>query len=181
MLSIRTILVAVMIILIAAPGTNFAQDVATCQAIANVLASLAIQAVQDLDFGDCLQGVAKTVPNDDAANSGIFVITGEPGAGISVYITLPAYLATAAGDDRLNIGFGVTDASIDSSGNVNPATFGDGWQDVNPFNIPTGLTIGSAGPNQTAIFLGGRVTPAVNQLAGPYSGNITVTVAYTGT
>jgi hypothetical protein len=31
------------------------------------------------------------------------------------------------------------------------------------------------------MFLGGKVTPAVNQKAGPYTGDVLVTVAYTGT
>ena len=32
----------------------------------------------------------------------------------------------------------------------------------------------------TMLFLGGEVTPAVDQTAGAYSGNIIVTVAYNG-
>jgi hypothetical protein len=162
------------------PGRHQAQEVANGLAIANVLAGLSVTAVQDLDFGDVLQGVAKAVPNNDAANSGVFVITGQPGAGVSVYIALPAYLATPTGDDRMNITFGVTDGSIDSTGNSDPSAFGDGWPNINPFALPNNLTIGSAVPSQTAIFLGGRVIPSIDQLSGPYSAEVIVTVAYTG-
>lgn len=173
-----TVILCAAIVLL--PVRHQAQDVASGLAIANVLAGLSVTSVQDLNFGDCLQGVSKSVPNNDAANSGIFLVTGQPGAGISMYIALPAYLSTATGDDRMNILFGVTDCSIDSTGNVDPSTFGDGWQDINPYALPTNLTVGSAAPSQTAVFLGGEVVPSVNQLSGPYSAEIIVTVAYTG-
>jgi hypothetical protein len=179
--SLGTAIALTAIILLFVPDLHFAQDVANGLAVANVLTGLSVTAVQDLDFGDVLQGVAKSVPNNDAANSGVFRITGEPGAGISVYMTLPIYLATATGDDRMDVAFGITDCSIDSTGNSDPSAFGDGWQDVNPYSLPSTLTIGSAIPSQSAIFLGGRVIPSVDQTSGPYSGDIIVTVAYNGT
>jgi hypothetical protein len=173
-----TLILCVSIVLL--PGRHQAQDVASCLAMANVLASLAVTGVQDLNFGDCLQGVAKSILNSDAANAGIFQVTGEPGAGISMYIALPAYLATATGDDRMNVLFGVTDCSIDSTGNIDPSTFGDGWQDINPYALPSGLVVGSAAPSRTAVFIGGEVVPSVDQLAGAYSAEIIITVAYNG-
>ncbi len=176
----KSVLAIVAIIVLSLSRSVSGQDVANGLALANVLTGLSIVSVQDLDFGDVLQGVAKNVPNNDALNSGIFMISGEGGAGISVYITLPAYLSTATGDDRMTVGFGITDCSIDSTGNIDPSSFGDGWQDINPFNLPGNLVVGSAGPNITAIFLGGRVIPSVDQISGPYSADIIVTVAYTG-
>ncbi len=173
------VLLAVAVALI--PGLHQAQDVASGLATANVLTGLSVLATQDLNFGDVYQGVAKSVPNNDALNSGIFIISGQPGAGISAYIALPAYLATATGDDRMDIVFGVTACSIDSTGNSDPSAFGDGWQDVNPYNLPNNLVIGSAAPSQTAVFLGGEVVPSVDQTSGPYSAEIVITVAYTGT
>ncbi|MEW6412756.1 MAG: hypothetical protein AB1483_09825 [Candidatus Zixiibacteriota bacterium] len=179
--SLGSIFVIVGIIVLTLSNPVVGQEVAHGLAIANVLTGLSVVSVQDLDFGDVLQGVAKTVGNNDALNSGIFMISGLGGAGISVYISLPEYLATASGDDRMVVGFGATDCSVDSTGNIDPSAFGDGWPDVNPYNLPTSLVVGSAGPNITAIFLGGRVTPSVDQTSGPYSADITVTVAYTGT
>ena len=177
-----TILVTVIlcISLVLLPTRHQAQDVASCLAIANVLASLSVTSVQDLNFGDCLQGVAKSIPNNDAANAGVFQVTGEPGAGVSMYIALPAYLATPTGDDRMNVLFGVTDCSIDSTGNVDPSTFGDGWQDINPYALPNTLVVGSAVPSRTAVFLGGEVVPSVDQTAGAYAAEIIITVAYNG-
>ena len=85
-------------ILLVSPAT--AQDVANGQATANVLAGLTVTATQDLQFGDILQGVAKLVGYDDDLDAGIFTITGNTGSGISVYITLPDYIALTDGSDR---------------------------------------------------------------------------------
>ena len=87
---LRSAVILVALILVFIPGFSYGQDVANGQALANVLTALSVIAVQDLDFGNVFQGVAKDVPNNDALNSGIFVISGEGGAGISVYIALPA-------------------------------------------------------------------------------------------
>ena len=177
----RNLLILMISLYLLITPSSKSQDVANGQATANVLAALSITATQDLNFGNVFQGVAKTVTNADAANSGIFTITGEGGAGISVYITLPAYLATVTGDDRMNIAFSNTDCSVDSTNNVDPSAFGSGWQNVDPNNLPTTLTVGTVGQNQSAIFLGGKVIPSVDQKAGAYSGDIIATVAYNGT
>ncbi len=157
-----------------------AQDVANGSATANVQAALAIVATQDLQFGSVFQGVAKSVTNDDAAAAGIFTITGAAGSGISAYMSLPQYISTATGSDRMNIAFQTNDVSIDSTLNADPSTFGDGWLNVDPNNLPTGLVIGSDAISHTMMFLGGRVLPSVDQSAGAYSGNVIVTVAYNG-
>ncbi|HDL00899.1 MAG TPA: hypothetical protein ENH23_01530 [candidate division Zixibacteria bacterium] len=176
----KIIYILVFIIGIIVSSKVSAQDVANGSATANVQAALAIVATQDLQFGSVFQGVAKSVANNDAAAAGIFTITGEASAGISAYMTLPQYIATATGDDRMNIAFQTTDLSIDSTLNADPSAFGDGWLDVDPNNIPNGLVIGSDLVSHTMLFLGGRVLPSVDQSAGAYSGNIIVTVAYNG-
>ncbi len=156
-----------------------AQDVATGQALATVLASLSVVAVQSLDFGQVYQGVAKIQDETDDALSGIFDITGEGSSGISIYLTLPTYMALPDGSDRMTVAFGVADCSVDTM-NVTPSTVvaGDGWVDVDPNNLPNVLVIGQAG--QTNVYLGGRVIPSVDQAAGNYSGDIICNVAYTG-
>ncbi len=173
-------LVAMTLALVSASPVS-AQYVANGLATADVMASLAVIAVQDLQFGNVLQGVAKSVTNDDAANAGIFTITGAAGAGINVAIALPEYMATATGDDRMAIAFGANDCSIDSTVNVDPSAFGSGWQNINPYSLPNMITVGTVGQPQTAIFLGGRVIPSIDQTAGAYTGDIIVTVAYNGT
>lgn len=154
-----------------------AQDVAVGQATATIQAVLAVTATSALAFGNVYQGVPTSIANNVAA-SGVFTISGEGGAGISIFMQLPDYLATATGDDRLVVAFSTTDASVDSTANVNPATFGAGWQNTNPHSFPSATVVGTLG--QTAIFLGGKVLPTVDQAAGAYTGDIILTVAYNG-
>jgi hypothetical protein len=166
--------------LLGVASSSSAQDVANGQATATVLTGLQVMAVQNLIFGNVFQGIAKSMPKNNDDSSGIFSIVGSPSAGISVYLSMPDYLALPDGSDRLVVTFNNTDANVDSSV-VTPSTFAgtDGWMDQDPRNLPTASRIGAGG--QTRIYLGGRVTPAVNQKAGNYSGDIICSVAYTGT
>lgn len=169
-----------MILIVVASGTVHGQDVATGQALANVLAALTVIGVQPLDFQNVFQGIAKIQDQTDDALSGIFTIGGEGSAGISIYLTLPQYIALADGSDRMTIAFRTTDATIDTMA-FTPSTVvaADGWVDVDPNNLPNNLVVGQGG--QTNVYLGGRVIPSVDQTAGPYSGDIICNVAYTGT
>ena len=160
------------------PRVAQAQDVAVGQITATVQAVLAVTATNALAFGSVYQGVPKSVANN-TASAAVFTIGGESGSGISMYLQLPAYLATATGDDRLVVAFGTTDASIDTTANTDPTAFGSGWQNQNPYSLPTATVVGSPA-NQTALFLGGSVYPTVDQAAGAYTGDIILTVAYNG-
>jgi hypothetical protein len=167
------------LIALVAPVDLQAQDVAVGSATATVLAVLAVTATSALAFGNVFQGVPASIANSNAS-AGVFQITGNGGSGISVYMQLPDYLATATGDDRLVLSFSTTDASVDTTANVAPGSFGSGWQNTNPHNFPAATVIGSPA-NRTAIFLGGSVYPTVDQTAGAYTADIVLTVAYTGT
>jgi hypothetical protein len=155
-----------------------AQDVAVGSATARVLANITVTALSPLDFGDIFQGVPKSVENNDA-EAAIFSIAGQAGAGITIYLQLPEYLSLSDGSDRLPIVFGGTDASIDTTGAANPSGMAaaDGWQNVNPYNLPAAV-VGSVA---TDVYLGGTVNPSINQKAGNYSGDIVITAAYDGT
>ena len=180
-LSLRTILVLCLLALIPMSRSAFAQDVANGLVTANCLASLSVTATQPLAFGNVFQGVAKTQAKNDDANSGIFTITGAPSAGLSIYLALPAFLAQLpAGADRMLISFGTTDATVDTTV-VTPSTVAgsDGWIDQNPYALPAAVVVGAAG--STRIYLGGKVSPSVNQSSGNYVGEIVCSVAYTGT
>ncbi|MCK4573562.1 MAG: DUF4402 domain-containing protein [candidate division Zixibacteria bacterium] len=165
-------------------GLTNAQDVANGEAVATVMAGLLVTAVQNLDFGSVLQGVAQIQDQTDDLLSGIFRITGQEDAEISMYMQLPDYLATdPAGDDRMTVSFDVDDVTLDTSGVAgSPAAPGAGAVvGENPHNLPT-IRLGGAGalPFQCRVYLGGKVTPTVDQTAGNYSGDVTLSVAYTG-
>jgi hypothetical protein len=175
-----SVLLAVIIVLVSV-SAGFTQDVANGTAIANVLAALTVTATQPLDFGNIFQGVAKTQDETSDANSGIFTIGGAASAGLSIYLQLPDYLALASGADRLTISFSNSDCTysvLDVAAPSTPSAPGAGaLLAQNPRNL-VGTNVGVGGASQ--IFLGGKVTPAVNQSAGAYSGDILCTVAYTG-
>lgn len=168
----------VMAIALASPTAVQAQDVAAGSATATVQTPLTVTATAALAFGTIFQGVAASVPETDA-NAGIFTITGQAGSGISVYLQLPDYMSTASGDDRMVISFGSADCAIDTTSNVDPTVAATGWTDQNPYNLPSGVIIGGTSA-QTAMFLGGSVTPSVDQTAGAYTADIILTVAYNG-
>lgn len=156
-----------------------AQDVAVGQATATVQTPLTVTAVAALAFGTIFQGVPVSVAETDAS-AGIFTMTGQAGSGISLFLQLPEYMSTASGDDRMIISFSTTDCAIDTTANADPTTFGSGWTAQNPFNLPSGVIIGTAS-TQTSLFLGGQVLPSVDQTAGAYSADVILTVAYNGT
>jgi hypothetical protein len=168
---------AAVLAVVMVPSVGMAQDIANGSATATVQAVLTVTATQALQFGNVFQGVATSVANN-TANAGIFSIAGQGAAGIAIYMQLPDYLSTATGDDRMVISFGMTDASVDSTGNLVPTTFGAGWANTNPHNFPAATVVGTLGVS--AIFLGGSVFPTVDQAAGAYSADIVLTVAYTG-
>ncbi len=177
---IKIAMLAIMFVFIF--SISSAQDVTTGQAVANVLAILAVSSVQDLDFGNILQGVTATVARTDAANSGIFQISGEGIANseVSMYMQLPAYLwnSIPGSQDRLTIYFKNTDCTIDSTNGTPDVPGAGALVGEDPHNIPdTG--IGGAA-NLIRIYLGGAVYPTVDQRAGAYSADIILTAAYTG-
>ena len=131
--SVNHILIALCLLLTILAQAGQAQDVANGQATATVQAALAVTATNNLIFGNVLQGVAKTVGNNVDASSGQFAITGQGSAGISVYLTMPTYMALADGSDRMTIAFANTDAIVDTTV-ATPATAvaADGGVDVNP-------------------------------------------------
>lgn len=177
---VRPLMVVAMVAIISAPAAVNAQDVATGSATATVLTVLAVSSTAALAFGNIYQGVATTIGNGNAA-AGIFTITGQGSAGIDIYMALPDYVALANGSDRMTIGFSTTDASVDSLGGGDPTAMvgASGWQNIDPHNFPSATVIGSGGTDN--IYLGGTVTPTVDQAAGAYTADIILTVAYNGT
>ncbi len=176
----KKILIAAGILCFAGSSVR-SQDVANGLAIANVLATLTVTATQPLDFGNVFQGVAKTQDETSDALSGIFTIAGEPNAALAILFTLPDYIALASGADRMTISFSGSDCTFSvlaAAAPSTPSAPGAGaLLDQNPRNL-LGTTVGAGGVSQ--LFLGGRVTPSVNQSAGAYTGDVLCTVAYTG-
>jgi len=176
---LSTILV---VLILGIPLASFAQDVTTGSATATILAVLAVTSTHDLDFGDVMQGVPKTADKTVLADAGVFQISGAGGQEISMHMQLPDFLwcATANSEDRLVVAFSSTDADVDTTAAGTPAVHGAGAiVDQDPHNLSD--TVMGGTDNILQIFLGGTVSPAVDQRAGSYTADIVLTVAYTGT
>lgn len=161
-----------------------AQDVANGTATATVVAALTVTASSPLAFGTVYQGVPKSI-SKNVADAAVFDITGQANADLLLYLSLPEFIATSTGDDRMTVSFSATDADIDTAlvGAGDPTTFVGGWQGEDPHNL-----MGAAGADPClgdaglcAIFIGGKVIPTLDQTAGAYTGDIILTVAYQGT
>lgn len=164
---------AIMILSAATPGA-YAQESATIQATATVLAGIAITGEHDLIFGTVLPDVDKSVDKTDIGFAGEWHISGDNGAEISLDFTLPDSLIHEDSVAYLRIEFSNTDASYDDGtggGQSNPVA------DINP-NGPSVLDLGVTGLMD--IWIGGTVRPTISQTGGDYAADVTLTVAYTG-
>lgn len=175
--------VAALVMIISSAAS--AQDVATGQVTATVVSPLTVTATSPLAFGTVYQGVPKTV-SKNVADAAVFDIAGQANADLLLYISLPEFLATASGDDRMVVAFADNVCDIDTALAAqpgDPTSFTSGWQGEDPHNLMgvAGETpcLGDAG--FCAIFLGGKVIPTLDQTAGAYTADIILTVAYDGT
>ena len=142
-----------------------AQTSANIQATATVLSAVTVTAGNDLQFGNVTPGVNKTVAIGDAG-AGSFNVTKAANEGVTLAFTLPTNLTD--GVNNLPIG-GWT----------------GGW---NTSATPAGATTftpSAGGSNTTAtagtgifVYVGATVSPAAAQVAGNYSGTVTMSVVY---
>jgi hypothetical protein len=171
------IIAAVMVAVIAGPTTVSAQEVATGAASANVLAVLVVTSVQDLNFGDVLQGVPTSADIDLVAEAADFLVSGAAGYEVALYLQLPEFLWNTTNTDRMQIAFSSTDAEIDPLAAGDAATKSGTETVEDPYNL-TATTLGV--DNGAHVYLAGTIYPAVDQAVGAYSGDIVLTAAYTG-
>src|SRR6266550_7088946 len=138
---------------------------ASILATANVQTPINVLGAQPLAFGNVFPGVNKTVGPDDLTNGGRFDVTGQGSAPVTLSFGLPATLSTGGGATMGIDNFQAIRAS-DAAQLVGAAFFSPGASNA--------ATFGAAGT--LFVWVGARVTPAVNQAAGLYTGTITLTV-----
>jgi hypothetical protein len=146
-------------------ATLEAQNSATIQATATVLSAVTVAAGSNLDFGNVTPGVNKTIGIADAG-AGRFDVTKAATEGVTLSFTLPTDLTSGA--NNLPIG-----------------SWTGGW---NTSATPAGATTftPSAGGTNTAatagtaitVYVGATVSPAAAQVAGSYTGDVTMSVVY---
>jgi len=171
------LIVAGLLAAVAVGPTVEAQEVATGGANATVLAVLAVTSVQDLNFGNVLQGVPATADIDVVAEAGDFQVAGAAGSEVALYLQLPEYLWNSTNTDRMIIAFGSTDCEIDPFLAGDAATKSGSETVEDPYNL-TATALGA--DNGLHVYLAGTVYPAVDQAVGAYTADIVLTAAYTG-
>ncbi len=140
---------------------------ATVSATATVVTPLIVTGGANLAFGNVFQGVNKTVPFSDAA-SGRFSITGFGTSQVAMTFTLPTDLANGANTLPID--------TWDIRSNTTNVTAG-----ATALTVTSGVAVNSnLAAGNLFLFVGGRVVPAVAQLAGSYTGSIVLAAAYTG-
>lgn len=128
-----------------------------------------VTGVRNLDFGVVIRGVQTSVTPNDPVKSGRFYVKHIINHQVQVRFTLPTQLARVAGGANLPISFGTTDAiAKGTAGSSVPVTF-------NPNTTQTFTLTTSA---DFYVNLGGRVSPAVGQATGPYSGTVVLTCTF---
>ncbi|NMT62957.1 DUF4402 domain-containing protein [Marinobacter orientalis] len=169
-----SLLRAGVVFMAAIPAVSFGAD-ATTQSSATVIEPIAITKAADLVFGDFAPGAGGTVTvsTSGARTAGgtilstagntptaaKFDVTGNADSTYSISLTAPASLSDgAATPNTMALAvFSDLDASNTISGQVSSGTLTAGAQSV---------------------YLGGELTVGAGQVAGTYTGDITVTVEY---
>jgi uncharacterized protein DUF4402 len=167
MRTVSTLSLAVLALVVSGATAARAQsNNAFIVASADVQQPINVLAAQGLAFGPVFPGVIKIVGPDDLTNAGRFDVTGQGSAPVTLSFTLPATLS--AGGPTMLIGNFQAIRADDNAQLVNGGMFAPGAS--NAATISAGGTL--------FVWVGARVTPAVNQAAGLYTGNITLTVVY---
>ena len=155
-------------------GEILAQESATIQAIATVLPSLTVTGDHNLDFGTVFPGTDKSVDKATLGSAGEFHIQGNNNSEITLDFTLPAQLDHATVTTAMVVLFAAIDASYDDeSGGGQSSPTGI----LDP-RVQTTIDLGPTG--QMDLWIGGTVQPTLTQTGGDYSGDLTLTVTYTG-
>ena len=168
-----TIAIAALAAALALPMGVQAQASATASvnATANVLSQLTATAEQTLDFGDVVPGFPATVAPSNTAAAGIVSIAGAPGREVAIsFPSIPASLLHELGVETLSLTIESDDVAIGSSAGAPGATF----------DPAAGTDANLDASGNIWVFVGGQVSATNTQLAGEYTGTITVEVAYTG-
>jgi hypothetical protein len=124
----------------------------------------------NLVFGDVFPGIPKKIDKKTAGGAAEFIITGTAGDDVTIDFALPTYMND--GGFNVQLIFDETSCALDSS--ATPDQSNPGLDNLDPWHT-INYTLGL---NGITVWLGGTVVPRLNQMAGNYSAQIVLTVAY---
>src|SRR5688500_5580982 len=146
-------------------ATLEAQTSADIQATATVLSAVTVTAGNDLQFGNVTPGVNKTIGIADAG-AGRFDVVKAATQGVTLSFTLPTDLTSGA--NNLPIG------SWTGGWNTSATPAGATTFTPSPAGTNTAATPGTT----ISVYVGAMVSPAAAQVAGAYTGDVTMSVVY---
>lgn len=145
-----------------------AQVSGSIAANATVQTPLTVTGAAALEFGNVFPGVNKTVDAiTGGASAGRFDVSGQGSAQVTVDFILPTNLVNGGN----NLAIGSWTAARNGTNTQGAATT------FSPAGTET-TNLDAAGT--LFVWLGGQVSPTAAQVAGLYTANVTMTVAYTG-
>ena len=147
------------------PHQLHAQNSANASVSADVQQPLAVTKTNDLAFGSVFPGLNKTVAVSDAG-AAAFTVLGQAGASVNLTFSTPTSLASAG--NTLTIGSWAARRNTSNSS--------ASGTDFTPSASATSATIGGSGG--LYVFVGATVQPTSGQVAGTYTGTLTLTVVY---
>ncbi|HET9293990.1 MAG TPA: hypothetical protein VFO06_06820 [Gemmatimonadales bacterium] len=155
---------------VALAGASVAQAQVSGSIAANatVQTPLTVTGATALEFGNVFPGVNKTVDAiTGGASAGRFDVAGQGSAQVTIDFILPTNLVNGGN----NLAIGSWTAARNGTNTQGAAT---------TFSPAGTETTNLAAGGTLFVWLGGQVSPTAAQVAGLYTANVTMTVAYTG-
>jgi hypothetical protein len=131
--------------------------------VSPLAAQVQVTRVDDVRFGNVLRGVPKTVLRTDASAAGRYDIVTPANRFLLITFTLPTVM-NGPGGVTMPLSFTGTTAGYSDAQNIGSQV---------GFSPATG-TLRRSTDGQASVFLGGTVSPTAVQVAGSYSGMITL-------
>ena len=145
---------------IAAAQSNSGSITAT----AVVQQPISVTGAVNLSFGNVFPGVPATVALTDPG-AGRYDVLGQASTPVTLSFTaVPA-----------NLAFGINNLPVSFTAGHNTA---NDATSASGFSVASGASTALSAGGTLFVFLGGTVTPAVNQAAGTYTGTVTLQVSY---
>ena len=153
------------LVVIGASAVQAQSNNASITATASVQTPINVVGAQQLNFGNVFPGVNKTVAATDLTNAGRFDVTGQASTPVTLSFTLPATLSSGGNTMPIVSYTGVHALLATQAGGI-------------AFSPAAGANPTLSGTGALFVWVGAQVQPATNQVAGVYTGSITMTVVY---
>lgn len=169
-------ILSILVLAISLSSAVYAQS-ADITGNAEVLAAINVTGATNLDFGSVEQGTNKTVNADGSSNDadvivGEFTVGGSDGASVTLDFTQLSDLSDGGGN-TLTIAYNSTNYALWSTDADNTTT-----GDNTAFDPTTATPSATLDADGISVFIGGEAQPGASQVAGTYSGTITLSASY---